>query len=129
MTESGDRSIASVLQSIVGNIEHIVRSEIRLAKAEIRDEADKAGQASKILGVGIVLGAFSIGLFLLCCVYLLSMLVAAWMATLIVGLVIGVVSIALISSGMKQLKSVNPTPEKTLNSIKENAEWAKAQIK
>jgi len=64
MTDSGDRSIASVLQSILRNIEHIVRSEIRLAKAEVRDEVDKAGQASEILVGGAVLGAYSIGLFL-----------------------------------------------------------------
>ena len=129
MTEDGERTIASVLQSIVGNIEQIVRSEIRLAKAEVREEAGKAGQASKLLAIGAVLGIYAFGILLLCCVYLLATVVAPWLAALIVAVCLGAIAGGLIVSGWKQIKQVNPTPNKTVASLKENVEWAKTQTK
>ena len=129
MTEDGERTIASVLQSIVGNIEQIVRSEIRLAKAEVREEAGKVGQASKLLAIGAVLGIYALGILLLCFVYLLATVMASWLAALIVAVCLGAIAGGLLASGWKQIKQVHPTPDKTVASLKENVEWAKTQTK
>ena len=51
-----DRSFADVLQDIVGNIQEIVRSEVRLAKAEISEEARKAKPAGLSIAAGAVFG-------------------------------------------------------------------------
>ena len=123
------RSVPEVLQDIVGNLQEIIRSEFRLAKTELKEEASRAAKPVATFGAGLVLGFYAIGFLLLASVYGLSMVMAGWLAALIVGAVLAVVAMGLISSSSKKLKRVNPTPNKTMRSIEENVQWAKHPIK
>jgi uncharacterized membrane protein YqjE len=114
-----DRSLSDVLQDIVANVQDIVRSELRLASAEIRQELVKAASAGKVAGAGGVLALFALGFLLLSAVYALSLVMAAWLAALIVAVVLAVVASVLISAGNKRLKTVHLKPEKTVASIRE----------
>ena len=62
---NGDRPISAVLNDIVGNVQDIVRSELRLARTELTTEATKAGSAAALIAVGVLLLAFSAGFVLL----------------------------------------------------------------
>jgi uncharacterized membrane protein YqjE len=124
-----ERTVPEVLQDIVGNIQEIIRSEFRLAKTEIKEEVSKASRPAETLGAGIVLSFYALGFILLAVVYALSIVMATWLAALLVGVLLAVLGIALISSGGKKLKQVNVIPEKTAASVKENMQWAKNQIK
>jgi hypothetical protein len=53
----------------------------------------------------------------------------AWMAALIVGVVLLIVSGMLLMIGRTRLKQVSPKPEKTIETMKENIEWAKDQTR
>lgn len=128
-TPQTQRSVPEVLQDIVGNLQEIIRSEFRLAKAELKEEAAKAAKPAATFGVGLVTGFYGIGFVLLAAVYGLSTVMAGWLAALLVGAILAIVAIALISSSRKKLKRVNPTPDKTLRSIEENVQWAKHPIK
>ncbi|MDQ6677382.1 MAG: phage holin family protein [Acidobacteriota bacterium] len=128
MAYDADRSIASVLQDIVANIQQIVKSEVRLAKAEATEEIGKAGKASKSLAAGAALALYALGFLLLCCMYLLAMVVPSWVAALIVAVVVGAIAVFLVLGGIKEFKRVH-APEQTIASVKENVEWAKAQTK
>jgi uncharacterized membrane protein YqjE len=128
-TPQTQRSVPQVLQDIVGNLQEIIRSELRLAKTEIKEEAVKAAKPAATFGVGLVLGFYGMGFLLLAAVYGLSAVIAGWLAALLVGAFLAVVAIALMSSGGKRLKQLNPTPEKTVQSLEENVKWAKHQIK
>jgi uncharacterized membrane protein YqjE len=123
------RSFPEVLQDIVGNLQEIIRSEFRLAKTEIKEEAAKAAKPAATFGVGLVLGFYGIGFLLLASVYGLSTVMAGWLAALLVGAILAIVAIALLSSSGKKLKRVNPTPDKTMRSLEENVQWAKHPIK
>jgi uncharacterized membrane protein YqjE len=128
-TPQMQRSFPEVLQDIVGNLQEIVRSEFRLAKTELQEEAAKAGKPAATFGVGLVFGFYGIGFLLLASVYGLSTVMAGWLAALLVGTILAIVAIALMSSSVKKLKHVNPTPDKTIQSLEENVQWAKHQIK
>jgi uncharacterized membrane protein YqjE len=128
-TPQTQRSVPEVLQDIVGNLQEIVRSEFRLAKTELKEEAAKAAKPAATFGVGLVLGFYGIGFLLLASVYALSRVMAGWLAALLVGMILGIIAIALLSSSGKKLKRVNPTPDKTLRSLQENVQWAKHSIK
>jgi uncharacterized membrane protein YqjE len=127
-TQNG-RSIAEVLQDIVQNIQEIFRSEFRLAKVEIHDEAAKALRFSIPLVIGLVLSLYALGFILLAVVHALSTVVDPWLASLIVGAAVLVISIGLINIGRKRLKQVKVVPEKTIGTVKENVQWAKHQIR
>ena len=128
-TPQTQRSVPEVLQDIVGNLQEIVRSEFRLAKTELKEEAAKAAKPAATFGVGLVMGFYGIGFLLLASVYGLSTVMAGWLAALLVGTILAIVATALMSSSGKKLKSVNPTPNKTIQSLEESVQWAKLPIK
>ena len=128
-TPQMQRSFPEVLQDIVGNLQEIVRSEFRLAKTEIKEEAAKAAKPAATFGVGLVMGFYGIGFLLLASVYGLSTVMAGWLAALLVGTILAIVAIALLNSSGKKLRRVNPTPDKTMRSLEESVRWAKHPIK
>jgi uncharacterized membrane protein YqjE len=119
------RSIPEVVQDIVSNLQEIIRSEFRLAKAELKELAARASKPVATFGMGLVFGFYGIGFLLLSLVYGLAALMAVWLAALLIGAVLAIVAIALISSSGKKLKLVNPTPDKTIRSLEENVLWMK----
>jgi uncharacterized membrane protein YqjE len=125
MDNNGDRSFSEVLESIVDNIRTIIRSEVRLAKTEIQEQGVRAGKAGRMLGAGGLMAVFAVGFLLLACVYALEIVVAPWLAALIVMVLAGAVAGGLIGAGLKRMKQVDARPEQTIQTIKENLEWAK----
>ena len=125
---SGDRSIAVVLQDVLRDVQDIVRSEVRLAKTELREEVTKARSASVLVGIGVLAGILTVFFLLLTAVYALSLIVPDWVAALIVAAGVAIVSGVTLGTGLKQFKTVHAAP-KTVASLKENVEWAKQQTK
>jgi uncharacterized membrane protein YqjE len=123
-----ERSISSVLHDIIGNIQDIIRSEVRLAKTEITEELAKSRSAAVMLGVGALLLIFAALFLLLATVYALSLVIPAWAAALIVALSVGVIAALCCSLGIKRFKSIRAAP-KTAATMKENVEWAKQLTK
>ncbi|MGH9630903.1 MAG: phage holin family protein [Bryobacteraceae bacterium] len=124
-----DRSTANVLKDIVGNVQEIIRSEVRLAKTEVREETRKVSAAGKLLAVGGVLGFYALGFIFLSLYLLLAFFVSVWIAALIVGVVLGGLAAILALKGRAKLKAITPKPEKTIESVKENAKWIKDQTR
>jgi uncharacterized membrane protein YqjE len=129
MTTQNGRSVPEVLQDIVGNIQEIIRSEFRLAKAEVKQEASKAAPPVKMIVAGAAIGFYALGFLLFTAVMGLATMMATWLGALIVGAVLGIVALALITTAAKRLKHVNAVPERTIETMKENVQWAKNQIK
>jgi uncharacterized membrane protein YqjE len=122
-----ERPMAEVFRDIVGNVQEMVRSEVRLARVEIKDEASKTARAGAMLAAGAVLAMIA-GVFLLVCLaQLLDLIMPDWAAALIVALAMGIPALILISKGRDRLKV--PMPEKTIENVKENVEWMKNQTK
>ena len=129
MPRDDARSDSDVLQDIFGNLQDIVRSEVRLAKVEFKTEASQAARAGKPLIAGAVLGIYAGGLLLLALVYGLSLMLPPWMAALSIGVVLSLMSAILIGVGRARLRLVNPKASKTAASMKENVQWLKDQTR
>jgi uncharacterized membrane protein YqjE len=128
-TPQTQRSVPEVLQDIVSNLQDIIRSEFRLAKTEIKEEASKAARPAAAFGVGLISGIYGIGFMLLAAVYGLSTVMPAWLAALLVGIILAIVAGAFLGSGREKLKRINLSPDKAIKSLEENVEWSKHQIK
>ena len=124
-----DRSFSAVIKDIVGNIQEIIRAEVRLARTEVREELGKAARGSVLLGIGGLFAVMALGFLLLGAVGLLSKVVEPWLAAVIVAAGAGVIGGALAAIGMQHLKSVTLPPPRTVTSVQENIQWAKAQTK
>src|SRR5688572_7325888 len=121
---STDRPISAVLVDIVDNVRSIVRSEARLAKAEVTEELAELRSAGTLLVVGLIMVTLSLFFLLLGAVYALSLVVPGWAAALIVGASVGVFASLFCGIGIRKFKAVRAVP-KTSATIKETVEWAK----
>jgi len=124
-----ERSLSDVLQDIIRDVQEIVRSEVRLAKTEIRDEVGKATNSALLLGAGTVTAIFAVFFLLLTIVYALSLVMASWAAALIVGAVLAVLAGGMATAGIKRFKQIQAAPGRAMESMKENVEWARQQTK
>lgn len=123
------RSVPEVLEDIATNLAQIIQAEFRLAKVELQQGTEKLARPGATLGAGVALAFYGLGFLLLAAVYALSLVMAGWLAALIVGSVLAVLAGILISAGKQKLKWRNFTPDKTIRTLQENAQWAKQQIK
>jgi uncharacterized membrane protein YqjE len=123
------RSLPEILEDIASNLTQIVRAEFRLAKTELKEGAEKVAGPGAALGAGVALAFYGLGFLLLAAVYALSLVMAGWLAALIVGGVLLVAAGILVSAGGMKLKRANLTPDKTIRTLEEDVQWAKQQIK
>jgi uncharacterized membrane protein YqjE len=118
-------SVGEIVGKLAGDFSRLMRAEIALAKAEAKEEARNAGK-----GVGLLAGAGYAGHLLVLFLSLAVMFgLGHWMAlgwaALIVGVVWGIVAAVLASSGRSQLKRATPPMSETVETLKEDAQWAK----
>ncbi len=114
---------------MISHVSEIFRSELKLARTEIRQDLGRVAKASVLLGAGAVLALYSIGILLLAVVYALQTVVAAWLAAVIVGGSLAVVSAVLFLIGRSLGRKMNLRPEATIRSFEENLSWLKKQTK
>jgi len=123
--EVEDTSLGEIVGRLASDFSRLMRAEIALAKAEAKEEVKDAGK-----GAGMLAGAGYAGHLLVLFLSLaLMFLLDVWMpigwAALIVAVLWGIVGFVLYSSGRKNLKRATPPMEETVETLKEDAQWAK----
>ena len=117
------RSIADVLRDVVGNVQEIIRYEVRLAKTEVRDEASKASKAVAFIAGGALFSFYALNFLLFCVMFALALILPLWLSALLVGAVLFIVAAVLVALGRDRWKHVHAKPEQTIQTLKENLEW------
>ena len=120
-----DQSLGDIVGRLASDFSRLMRAEIALAKVEAKEEVKEAGK-----GAGMLAGAGYAGhlltLFLsLALMFLLDVWLPIGWAAFIVALLWGVVAFVLQSSGRKNLKKATPPMQETVETLKEDAQWAK----
>ena len=125
--DARERPIGDLVKDLAGQTSTLVRQEIQLAQAELSSKGKTAGR-----GVGMLVGAAIAGLLAL--IALTWGLIAAldtglplWLAALIVMLLWGVVGAVLATRGRKELQQATPPVPQTVETVKEDIQWAKTQ--
>lgn len=124
-----ERSLGELFGELMGEVSNLVRQEAALAKAEIGEKASKIGVNLASLAAG---GAVAYAGFLAIIAATIALLVEVgglswWGAALLVGVVVAAVGGVLVMKGISALKSANLAPRQTLESLKEDAQWARNQ--
>jgi uncharacterized membrane protein YqjE len=123
-----DRSLGELFNELSRETSTLVRQEVRLAKVELSQTGAAVGRNLAAIAAGalVLYAGFLALMFSL--IYALSETMAPWLAALAVGLIVGAVGAFLAYRGYNQLKSMNMVPERTIESMEENAEWLKQQV-
>ncbi|MBT2368116.1 phage holin family protein [Streptomyces sp. ISL-10] len=120
-----DRSVGELLSAVTSDVQSLFRQEVELAKAEIREEATKAGKAAGMFG-GAGFAGYMVALFLsLAAVLGLANVMDAGWAALIITAVWAVIAAVLFVMGRSRMREVSPKPEQTVETLKEDAQWAR----
>jgi Putative Actinobacterial Holin-X, holin superfamily III len=124
---SSDQSVGELVSGIASDLSTLMRQELDLAKVEVKQEVSKAGKAAGMLG-GAGLAGWMVALFLsFTLLYLLDSAIDAGWAALIVAVIWAIIGAVLFVIGRNRLKAVDPTPHRTVETVKEDVEWLKTR--
>jgi len=124
---SNDASPGQLASEVAKDLSTLVRQEIALAKAELQQEAKTAGAAAGAFG-----GAGFAGYFVLLFASLAAMfgldaiMPLGWAALVVTGIWL-VIAAVLAVVGRSKVKQINPKPERTVETVKEDVQWLKTR--
>jgi MFS family permease len=123
-----DASMAELVKQLSEQSSRLARQEVELAKAELAVKGKRAGIGAGMFGGAGVLGAYALGALIATAILALSTAVAAWLAALIVTLILGAIAGVLALQGKNKIQQATPpVPEQATESVKEDVEWAKTR--
>jgi cbb3-type cytochrome oxidase subunit 3 len=121
-----ERPIGELLKDLSQQTATLVRQEMELAKAEITQKGKRAGVGAGMFGAAGVAGLATLGAFTAFLILVLNTFLDAWLAALIVTVLYAAVAGVLALQGKKKFDEASPlAPEQTVETIKEDVEWAK----
>ena len=125
-----ERSLGELFGDLARDTGTLVRQEVELAKTEMTQKASRAARDIGVLAAG---GLVAYAGFLAILAAIVLGLVAAgldaWLAALLVGAVVAAVGALLVQRGLSALKREELAPRQTVETLKEDAQWAKDQVK
>ena len=123
-----DRPIGEVTGALTRDLALLVRQELELAKAEMTEKGRVAAPGLGMIGGAGVVALMAAGAFTACAVLVLSLFLPAWFSALLVGAALGALAYLLAMRGKDQVgKAGSLIPEKTIETIEEDVEWARAR--
>lgn len=128
--EPQEKSLGELFADLTRESSTLIRQEIDLAKAEMTKKAARAGKDAVQIAIGTFL-AYAGTLVLFAAITLMLVQLAgmpAWGASLLVAIVALAVGGFLAMNGINALKKIDPTPHNTIDTLQEDAQWAKQQL-
>lgn len=112
-----ERSLSDVLGAVAEDLTDLFRTELDLAKAELKQEAGRAGKGAGMLGGAAVAGHFVLALLSVVVIALLDLAMPLWAAALVVTALWAVVAAVLALLGRRELQRSNPQLPRTQQSV------------
>src|SRR5687768_2985877 len=125
-TQMQERSLGELFAELSRETTELVRHEVALAKVELSQKAARVGKDVGLISMG---GALAyVGLMTLVAALVLGLVAAGldpWLAALIIGIVVTITGYVSTQKGLTALKREQVAPTETIDTLKENAQWAK----
>ena len=124
-SDSRGRPIGELVKELSSQTSTLVRQEIELARAELQQKGKLAGKGAGMLGGAAIAALLALGALTAGLVALLDTAMATWVAALIVMALWAVVALVLAKAGQKSLQKATPPAPQTVETVKEDIQWAK----
>ena len=129
--------MGELLKQLSEQTTRLVHQELELAKAELQQKGKQAGMGAGMFGGAGALGLAALGALTACFILALNAIMPAWLAALIVAVIYGAIAAFLALRGRDKVKqgqarikrATPPVPEQTIETVKEDVEWAKTQMR
>jgi len=128
MAERNGESTGELLKRFSEDATTLIRKELELAKAELAEKGRQAGKGAAMFGGAGLFGVTAFGALTAFLILVLAEAMDAWLAALIVAAVYGAIAAVLALQGKQKVEeAAPPQPEQTVETLKEDVEWAKRQ--
>ncbi len=126
---AAEPSLGELFKQLTQDSATLIRQEVALAKAELRENMKGVGTSLAMIAVGGMLalvGLLALTAFLV--ILLGDLLANYWLAALIVGLLFAVIGGVLISIHVNRLRQIDLKPEQTIQTLQEDKRWIQSEI-
>jgi uncharacterized membrane protein YqjE len=124
-----DHTIGELFGRLSRELSLLVQQEIELAKTELKEQARVLGVAGGFLGAGAALGLGAFGALTAAIILAIALVLPAWAAALIVAIGYGMIAAIFALVGAKRARAAQPPLPQTVETLKENIEWAKTRAR
>jgi uncharacterized membrane protein YqjE len=129
-TDMRDRPVGELLKELSQQTSALVRKELELARAEMTEKGKAAALGAGMFGGAGLFGFLALGALTACLILALATAMDGWLAALIVTAVYALIAGVLGLTGKQKVQQATPpTPEQTVETVKEDVEWAKTQAR
>jgi hypothetical protein len=122
------RPLGAVIASAADAARTLVRKHVELAKIEMAAAASARAKGAGMMGAAALLALFALGFAAASGSAALDLVLPAWAAHLIVSVVFVVIAGALVLAGRRAMRTAPTAPERTQQTLKEDAQWARRQL-
>jgi ribosomal protein L11 methylase PrmA len=131
MTAPDDgRSLGELFGSLTTQLGQLVQKEVELARTEIQANALQAARNASLVGVGAVVAhAGFLALVAAAIAGLVALGIYPWMAALLAGVVLVAAGGLLVQRGRARLEAASLAPKRTIETLKDDADWAREQTR
>jgi hypothetical protein len=125
-----DRSLGQLFGDLSRQLGTLVHKEIELAKTEMTVKATSVARDAALIGAGAAVGYAALLIAMVAISLLLIQIgLTPWIAFLLVAAIAAVVAAVLISKGRAELQKADLAPRATIETLKDDADWAKERVK
>lgn len=125
---SEERSVGELFGQLTQDMGLLVRQEVKLAKTEMSEKISRTAGSVASIGVGVFIayiGALAISAAVI--LGLVQIGLAPWLAALIIGLILAAAGYAMLQGALQNLRRTNLAPTRTIETLKDDVQWAKEQ--
>ena len=124
-----DRGIAALFSDLAREAGRLVRQEIALARAELMERVARLGTGAVFVAVGGGILFAALLAFGAAAILALALVLPAWAAALVVGGAAFLIGLVLVLKGRRDMAARSLVPQRTLKTLREDAAWAKEQMR
>ena len=126
--ELRERPLGEIARDLTRDVSLLMRQEVELAKAELTQKGRTAAPGLGMIGGAGVVGLMAAGALTAFLVLVLSVFLPEWASALIVGAVLAAAAYLLVKQGKERVEEAGaPIPKQTIETVKEDVEWAKTR--
>lgn len=120
-----NRSLKEIIEDILLGFEHIIQAHLRLARTEIAQKAGPVRYAAVFLGIAALCGGLGAACFVLTSIAAMTLVMPLWLAALLIGIGLFCVAGGAFVMGRTRLQQIDAAPHQTVETIKDDLQWAK----
>ena len=120
-TAHDDPTLGALVHDLTQQVPQLIRSEIRLAQAEMTEKGKRAGLGIGMFSVAGLLALFGIGCVVATAILALAHALPDWLAALVVAVVLlGGAAVAALVGKKEVGQATPPAPEQAIEGVKED---------